>query len=396
MVPATLIVMRAGYLRNVAIAILVLSVGIVFLSGQVNQAAADPYVDGCYNYYGYYNTTYWWYYYWYPYYYAYPYSCYYGYYYYDYYYYSPPNYQLTVTTDPSSLGTATGNGTYAQGSSASFTVTNNVIQTAPNTRYVFSHWSGNYSGVGTSGSVTMNGPRKVIAVYQLQYHLDVGVQPQSVPSPQGEGWYNAGDTVTLAVTGQVLGGQDGSRLVFQGWSVDGQSIQAGASLPVKMDSAHVVTAQYKQQYYLKVMTDQGIGFGEGWYDSGSTAQIYVSTPVSTSYGVSIVFNGWQGNIQSSSQSATVLMDKPKTVIASWRSDPTVLNLTIALGMIAAFLIAGGILVYVALGRRTLRPQAVKSVPTHEPTPTKTSDLPSPLKKTAPLKKNAPEDSKATD
>jgi hypothetical protein len=161
-----------------------------------------------------------------------------------------------------------------------------------------------------------------------------------------------------------------------------------------MDSGHVVSAQYKQQYYLKVMTDQGIAYGEGWYDAGSTAEIYVSTPASTDYGVKIVFNGWQGDLQSNSQSATVLMDKPKTVIASWGTDPTVLNLTIALGIIAAFLIAGGILAYLALRRRTLHPQSVKPVPTS----TKTSDLSiQPKKKTVPIKKkDLPEDSGPSD
>ena len=163
----------------------------------------------------------------------------------------------------------------------------------------------------------------------------------------------AGDTVTLSANGQILGGQDGSRLVFQGWSVDGHSAQAGVSLPVRMDSPHVVTAQYKQQYYLMVKTDQGVASGEGWYDAGSTATIYVSTPVSTNYGVKIVFSGWQGAIQTNSQSAKVLMDSPKTAIASWGTDSTVLNLTIAVCIIAALLIAGSILAYAVLNRRSL-------------------------------------------
>jgi hypothetical protein len=211
--------MRVGHLPKIAIAILVLSVGILFLSGQMTQAAAQPYHGyTCYGYYGYYNMTYNWWYYGYPYYYhGYPYYCPYGNYYhgypyygYSYYYtppYTPPKYQLAVTTDPSSLATATGSGTFTSGSSAPFSVTNSIIQTSPNTRYVFSHWSGDYSGVGTSGSVVMNGPRNITAVYQLQYLLNVGVQPQTAPLPQGEGWYNAGDTATLSIPAQVLNGQ---------------------------------------------------------------------------------------------------------------------------------------------------------------------------------------------
>jgi hypothetical protein len=421
--------MKEEHLRNLAIAILVLGVGLVFLSGQVSPAAAGSYgyaypypVDYCSNHYGYYNMTYWGNY-GYPYYYGmYPMSSYcygyygnYGYYgypnYYSYYnyndYYSAPaKYQLTVVTDPGILGTATGNGTYTSGTSASFTVTQNVVQKSPGVRYVFSHWTGDYSGVGTSGAVTMDGARKVVAVYQLQYHLDVGVQPQSAPLPsvQGDGWYNVGDNAMISVAQPIIDHQDGSRLVFTGWNVDGQSNSSSTSLLVTMNSAHSVSAQYKQQYYLKVVTDQGVPYGEGWYDAGSTASISVSTPVSKQYGVSIVFNGWQGDLQSGSQSATVSMDRAKTVIATWRSDPTVLNLTIALGVVAAFVIAGSILAYALLGRRNSSPQPVATVQqqaqtrsqTDQPTP-KTSNMAAPhrRRRTVALEKNTTEVTDAT-
>ncbi len=337
--------MKGNYSPKLAVSLLALAVSVVLLSGQLGQAAAVPVsAQYCYPYYDYYDVTY------YGYYYPYYYYCRYGY-YYDYYYSTQPTrYQLTVNTDPSDIGSVSGSGTYDQGTMASFSIARSIIQTSPDTRYFFSHWAGDYSGVGTSGSLTMNGPKKVIAIYQLQYHLDVNVQPLAAPLPQGAGWYNAGDMVTLATAGSILGGEAGSRLVFQGWAVDGESLQGGVSLMLKMDAPHVVTSQYKTQHYLKVLTDQGAPYGEGWYDEGSSAQVFVSTPPNTNYGVSIIFDGWRGDIQSSSQSTTVSMDRAKTVIASWRSDPTVLNLTIALGIIAAFLAGAGILAYVALNR----------------------------------------------
>jgi hypothetical protein len=366
-----LIGMKSGHLAPVAVTILLLSLGLIFLSAQSAQVGASTVPSSwCYTYYGHYNMFYDWYY---PYYYSYsyPYSyCYYGYYssyYYGYpysYYYTPlSKYQLTVATDPPNVGSVSGSGTYDQGTSASFSAAQNIVQVSQTARYVFSHWSGDYSGVGTSGTITMNSERKIIAVYQLQYYLDVGVQLQGAALPQGAGWYNAGATVTLSVAGQIFGGQDGSRLVFQGWSIDGKTIQAGVSLMLQMDSPHTVTAQYKQQYYLKVMTDRGVAFGEGWYDAGSTAQIYESTPVSTAYGVSIIFNGWQGDMQSNTQSSTVLMDKPKTVIASWRTDPTILNLTIAMVAVAIFLAGTGIIVYVVSNRNRSRQQTMTVGPT---------------------------------
>jgi len=307
-----------------------------------------------YYYYPYYYSSY------YPYYYSnyysgYPYSNYYSNYYGSYGYSpTPSSYKLTVATTPSSLGTVTGSGTYTAGSSASFSVTQNTVQVSPNTRYVFTGWSGDYTGTGTSGTVTVNGAMTITAVYQQQYYLSVQAQPQNAPTPQGQGWYNSGSTVSLQNAGQTIGGDGGSRLAFQGWSVDSQGTQSGSSLNVVMDAPHTVTAVYGQQYYLNVQSDQGVTSGSGWYDSGSTAQIYVSTPVSTSYGVSIVFNGWQGDIQSSSQSTTVVMDGAKNVIATWRTDSTVLYLTIAAVIVAALLIAGGLIAFLGRGRGNTR------------------------------------------
>ncbi|MGD0175779.1 MAG: hypothetical protein ABSC50_03015, partial [Candidatus Bathyarchaeia archaeon] len=225
--------MREGYLPKFAVAVLVLAAVALILSGQAGHVAATSMSSTAQNYcnsYGYYDTSY---YYWYPYSYyygsSYPYDCYYnnyGYYYgYPYYYYGysyynqPSNYQLTVATDPANLATVTGGGKFSQGTSASFSVTQTIVQSSSNTRYVFSHWSGDYSGVGSSGTVTMNGAMKVTAVYQLQYYLSVNAQ-QNAPVPEGTGWYNAGDTATLTSGSQVIG-DSSSRLVFQGWSVDG-------------------------------------------------------------------------------------------------------------------------------------------------------------------------------
>ena len=375
-------IMARGYLPKLTIAILMLSIALVLVSAQPSTVAATTpphhYYHSYHHYYssyscsGYYSyyCSYSYYYpyysgypyyysgynyssYGYPYYYSnygYPYSSY-GYPYssYGYPYSTPSSYTLTVATNPSNLGTVTGSGTFTQGSSASFSVTQSMVQVSPNTRYVFSHWSGDYSGVGSSGTVTVNEATAITAVYQMQYYLSVQAQPQNAPTPQGQGWYNASDTASLQSPPQTVGGDSGSRLIFQGWSVDGQAPQSGPSLNLVMNSPHNVTALYGQQYYLNVQTDQGVATGSGWYDSGSTAQIYVSTPVSTSYGVNIVFNGWQGAIQSSNQSASVVMNGPMNVVATWRTDSTVLYLTIAAVIVAALLIVGGVIAFLAGG-----------------------------------------------
>ena len=377
--------MARKYLPKLTIAILALSIALVLLSTQPTQVAALsnpqnstaanyhhwvwPYHGG-YPYYSYYYPYYYPYYYSYSYcpnnsyVYGYPYGYYsYGYYYssgYNYYCspssytLSPSSYTLSVNTDPSNLGTVNGGGSYTPGSSASFSVTQSTIQVSPSTRYVFNHWSGDYSGAGTSGTVTVNNAMAITAEYQLQYYLSVNAQPQNAPTPQGAGWYNSGTAATVQSGGQTIG-DSRSRLVFEGWSVDGQAPQPSSTLSVPMNAPHNVTALYGQQFYLNVQSDQGVPSGSGWYDAGSTAQINVSTPISTQYGVSIVFNGWQGDVTSGSQSTTVLMDGPKSVVATWRTDATVLYLTIAAVLVAAVLIVAGLIAFIARGRG--RPQA---------------------------------------
>ena len=333
------------------------------IGSQTNFASATSYPRSCYpyyswnySYYGYYDYYGYYPYNWYPYYYCgYSYAGYFPFYYYGYYYspyYTPTSkHQLTINTDPVNLANVTGPGSYSEGNTASFGVSQTVIQKSPDTRYIFSHWSGDYSGVGSSGTLTMDTSKSITAVFQLQYRLRLDSQPSSVPVPDGDGWYNAGDSVVLSVSSTILGGDSGSRLIFGGWSLDGQNIASGNSLTVKMDAPHIATVNYQQQYYLKVMSDQGIPFGEGWYDAGSSAQIYVSTPVSSSYGVSILFNGWQGDFQSSAQSAKVMMDGPKTVVATWRIDSSIRDFTVAVGVIAAIAVVGAA-VLLTLKRRT--------------------------------------------
>src|SRR5208282_3278357 len=137
---------RGKFPKLLTISILALSIALVLVSAQPSNVAAGSISPqstwtwtshthhnssyDCSGYYSYYCS----YYYYYPY-----YSYYYGYpYYYSSYYGSyghsstPSSYTLTVGTNPSTLGTVTGSGTYTAGASASFSVTQNTVQVSPN------------------------------------------------------------------------------------------------------------------------------------------------------------------------------------------------------------------------------------------------------------------------
>ncbi len=358
-------------LSKVSVGVLVIVMGLAFLLGNTGQVYAyHCHHSGCHGGGGWggwggYSSYYSYYYPYYSYYYPY-YSSYYGYgsYPYSYSYGSYPysysygygnyaynqQYQLTVNANPSTLSNAvSGAGQYGQGTSASFAANQNMIQVSQDTRYIFSNWTGDYSGTSMTGSLTMDAAKSVTAVYQLQYYLSVSSQPSNAATIQGSGWFNSGTSTVISIPSQVVSGNSGSRLTFSGWSVDGSPSQTGSTLTIQMNAPHTVIAQYNQQYFLTVSSNQGSVSGQGWYDAGSTAQISASTPPNPSYGINMVFNGWQGDIQSPGQSTTVLMDGPKSVTGTWNADPTVLYVTVALVVVAvAVVVVIGALVW---GRR---------------------------------------------
>jgi len=337
--------------------------------------------SSCSSYYGY-NSYY-------PYYsyYYYPYSSYYSYYpynsYYPYYYQpaapQPKTFQLNVNTNPSGIGTVNGKGTYNDGSSASFSVTSLIVPSSADQRYVFSSWSGDFSGTSPSGSITMDSAKTVVANYRLQNYLKVSVDPQGITYATGEGWYSATDSVTVGPVPTSIPGGEGVRYIFQQWTIDNGPI-SGNSAQVTMDAPHTVVAHYKTQYQLTVTSDYGIVQGAGWYDAGSSATFSVTTQVDTSYGVKQVFESWTGDAQTVSPTATITMDSPHSVTAIWRTDSTILYATIALGIAAAFVLGIGLTMFAFMRSRGPKPASAPpptpvttAGPVHEetkPTPTR--------------------------
>ena len=81
---------------------------------------------------------------------------------------------------------------------------------------------------------------------------------------------------------------------------------------------------YTTQYYLTVKSEYGSSKGEGWYDACSKATISVASSRDV-----YVFSGWTGDLTSSDAVSTVVMDKPKTVIATWKVVSIVSNAILA-------------------------------------------------------------------
>ena len=100
-----------------------------------------------------------------------------------------------------------------------------------------------------------------------------------------------------------------------------------------------VTANWKTQYYLAVESvEGGMVTGTGWYDVGKLARISIqTTSIPEGFWSSNNFDRWIGDYEGDSAYATVIVNKPKTVIAEWKQDstPGIYNSLILAGLAAA-------------------------------------------------------------
>jgi hypothetical protein len=104
----------------------------------------------------------------------------------------------------------------------------------------------------------------------------------------------------------------GTRYVFTSWD-DGDT---SASRTISRPGAY--SANYKTQYQLTINSAYGQPEGADWYDSDSTANISVA---SVEEGTTRhIFTGWSGDFTGEAETASVIMDSPKTITANWRTD----------------------------------------------------------------------------
>ena len=231
---------------------------------------------------------------------------------------------LTFRYDPlfflhvkSDRGNPVGTGWYLAGTVARIAVVSPVEETA-NTRYRFDRWMGGVSGDSPTNPVTlvyMDSPKMIEASWVTQYRL-------SVNSPYGQaaggGWYDKDQTATFSVTSPV-GDGEGIRRVFTSWTGD----YAGGALAgsIAMNAPRAVTANWKTQYLLTIDPKGGqADKTTQWVDSGVNVAVTALSPCNVFEKNSrSIFLEWQGAATGSSNLATLMMDAPKTLIATWRT-----------------------------------------------------------------------------
>ena len=232
-------------------------------------------------------------------------------------------YTVTITVQglPPALSThvyvdGSFNSTVSGGNSATLTLSANDN---PHVILVDSYVQGIENGTRYFENDTVWGvssPGSHVFTYTPQYFLSVET---SFSSTTGQNWYNGGSTAQAILNDQQIVEGQGTRNIFTGWSGDATGTQL-TSNAIIMDGPKVAIANWKTQFFLTVESNPanvtGLS-GSGWYDSGVEANFSAGMVASGTSNTRLEFDHWSGEYTGQQSTGMVLMDRPKTVSASY-------------------------------------------------------------------------------
>ncbi|HUO41486.1 MAG TPA: zinc ribbon domain-containing protein [Methylomirabilota bacterium] len=168
----------------------------------------------------------------------------------------------------------------------------------------------------SSPSWTFSGTGTHVFSYSTQFLLAVQTAYSSIA---GGGWYDSGSIAQVSVKDSEVDEGQGTRLIFNGWTSDASGSNV-TSHPILMNSPRTAVAEWKTQFLLTINSDPaGVeNFqGSGWYDSGAQATFSGPQNVQSTSASRLRFGSWSGDATGTSSTGTVLMDRPKVVIAHY-------------------------------------------------------------------------------
>jgi len=213
----------------------------------------------------------------------------------------------------SGKGATLGNGWYDENSTAMVTATSPFLMNSGKTRLVFSHWSGTQVSNSSSLQISMNRPYNLTANWIVEHYLAVISQVGSFAERK---WHREGIVVLLRVSSPVDQGNR-TRKVFVSWS--GNITSESVEITVSMTGPRTIIANWRTEYELRVLSERGKPLGQCWISAGATAKFSVEPMVSTESGIRYVFAKWTGDYNGALCEGSVVMDGPKTVSATWRT-----------------------------------------------------------------------------
>ena len=201
-------------------------------------------------------------------------------------------YTINVSANPTAGGTVTGQGDYAEGTTATLTAT-------AATGYTFTNWTKNGTVVSTNAnySFTVNEAGTYVANFTLNsYQITVSADPTSAGTVSGAGTYNHGATATLTAT--PANGFD-----FVNWTMNGTEVSTNATYSFTVTVGGAYVAHFAQSPEQQTIT---LPVGWSWWSSYVEITLQQLENALGTSGASIVSQhgtvsyldglGWDGNI----------------------------------------------------------------------------------------------------
>ena len=154
---------------------------------------------------------------------------------------------------------------------------------------------------------TISSSIAISPLYYHQFYITVNNGGYGTPSQLSQ-WVNASSSFSTLVTTPA----DVTSGVSQ-W-ITSQPILNIANVA----AAQTLVFSWTEQFYLTVVSAYGSPSGQGWVNSGATANFSVTSPDGTS-GTRYVFNAWSGDSASNDVTSSIVMTGANTVSANWKT-----------------------------------------------------------------------------
>lgn len=207
--------------------------------------------------------------------------------------------------------------------------------------------------------------------YAAEYLVTFSTEPTEMFQTAAPGWYRQGTIVPVNRTSpDVINTDPGTRLVFEAWYLNNQSLAAEPGTIV-VDAPITLVARYRTEYYLNVTSPIGQTNGTGWHTKDTVAYFQVDTSTVPAeglfglLGLKRSFTHWAGSNNflgpTTEPQSSLTMKEPTTVEAVWQDDYSSLALNTAIVVLVTALVGVAVTARKRRSRSTLARQRLVSL-----------------------------------
>ncbi|MFQ5441014.1 MAG: hypothetical protein ACE5DL_06090, partial [Nitrosopumilaceae archaeon] len=226
----------------------------------------------------------------------------------------------------SPYGQTIGSGSYSANEIVDFSVEEAYVydETDPGIRYAFSEWSDGFTPNLKTNFIKMDEDKTITTTWNTQYRLEILDSTQDLKVVDTS-WHNVNSTAPLVMSVVDTDSDVKVKRTINKWISSGTNFADIAEptnpiTSVKMENPYSISMDWKDQFYLDVKSKYGQVDGSGFYDKDDIVVASIDSSIQESgiSGTRLVFDGWEGDVNSDGENVQVIMNEPKTIEGVWK------------------------------------------------------------------------------